>query len=262
MCTDAICAALTWSELGPSHHPTNNDPMLSNIPFYDLDNGDNADDFVIEPTVTFIADTTPSPTRLSVDPASKYLYALDLHLQDTKSDHMSFYRMSPSFDDQHLLAHMDAGLMASTTNRSDYLWEFQSLDSSDTTLRVVDDTAHHPAGIGFLKVPILDKPGFLLVRMFYTPSLPTTIISPASITSNTGCDRYSSFANLDGWKCCLTLHGCHPNWSITFPLHLCHGLLFTHALQSPSTVPLRPLWNVFVNQTLLVNMIMTFSFSI
>ncbi len=137
--------------------------MLSDIPFYDLDNGGDADDFVIEPTVTVIADTTSSPTHLLVNPASKYLYALDLHLQDTKSDHMSFYHMSPSLGNQHLLAHMDAGSMASTTNRSDYLWEFQPLDSLDTTLRVADDTAHHPAGIGFLKEPIIDKPGFLLV---------------------------------------------------------------------------------------------------
>jgi len=113
------------------------------------------------------------------------------------------------------------------------LWEFQLLHDSDTTLWVADDTAHHPTGIGFLKVPILDKSGFLLICTFYTPSLPMTIISPSSITSDIGCDGYSSFANLDGQKCCLTLHGCHPNQTITFPLQLCHGLLFMHALQPP-----------------------------
>jgi len=209
-CSDAICAALTWSELGSYPKAIYDDPTLSNIPFYDIDNYDDDDKLVLEPTVTFIADVHPTTTDSFVDPASKYLYALDLHLQDTKSDRTSFYCTSSYNDDQHLFAHMDAGSMANTTDRSDYLWDFQLLHASDTTLRVADNTAHHPTGIGFLRVPILDKPGFLLIHTFYTPSLPTTIISPSSITSETGCDGYSSFANLDGQKCCLTLHGCHP----------------------------------------------------
>jgi len=130
----------------------------------------------------------------------------------------------------HLYAHMDAGSMASTTDHFEYLWEYQSLHGSSATLRVADATPHHLTSIGFLKVPIVGSPGFLSVCTFYTPSLPATILSPASITSDHGCVGFSSFAKLDGQQCCLTLHGHSPSIDVIFPLQLRHGLLFTHAL--------------------------------
>jgi len=34
--------------------------------------------------------------------------------------------------------------------------------------------------------------------MFYTPSLPATILSQASIASDLKCCGYTSFANIDG----------------------------------------------------------------
>jgi len=72
---------------------------------------------------------------------------------------------------------------------------------------VADDTSHHPTGIGYLKVPTVESPGYASVWTFYTPSLPATTISPASIVSDLDCSRYSSFANLlDGQNSCLTLH--------------------------------------------------------
>ncbi len=67
---------------------------------------------------------------------------------------------------------------------------------------------------------------------FYTPSLPATILSPMSIASDLKCLGYSSFANLDGKNCCLTIHG-HDGNKITFPLQLQHGLLFTQQLHRP-----------------------------
>jgi len=115
-CTDTICAALTWSELGSYPKATCDDPPLSNIPLYDIDNYGDDDELVLEPTVTFIADVHPTTMDSFVDPAYKYLYVLDLHLQDTKSDRTSFYRTSSYNDDQHLFAHMDAGSMANTTD--------------------------------------------------------------------------------------------------------------------------------------------------
>jgi len=106
-------------------------------------------------------------------------------------------------------------------------------------LHVADATPHHLTGIGFLKVQIVGSPGFLFVHTFYTPSLPATILSPASITSNHGCVGFSSFAKLDGQQCCLTLHGHSPSIDVMFPLQIHHGLLFTHALihPSPDSVP-------------------------
>jgi len=115
-CSDAICAALTWLELGSYPKALHDDPTLSNIPFYDIGNYDDDNELVLEPTVTFIADVHLTTTDSFVDPASKYLYALNLHLQDTKSDRTSFYHNSSYTDDHHLFAHMDAGSMANTTD--------------------------------------------------------------------------------------------------------------------------------------------------
>ncbi len=53
-CTDAICAALTWLELGSYPKAIHDNPTLSNIPFYNFDNYDDNDKLVLEPTVTFI----------------------------------------------------------------------------------------------------------------------------------------------------------------------------------------------------------------
>jgi len=50
--------------------------------------------------------------------------------------------------------------MASTTNCHQFLWGFQSLHGSAATLRVADDTPHQPTGIGYLKVPIVEPPGY------------------------------------------------------------------------------------------------------
>jgi len=173
---------------------------------------------------------------LSVDPTSRYLYALDLHLQDTSSDQCTYYDQSMSFTiGPHLYAKKDAGSITSTTNHIDYLWDFHPLEGSTMTLCLADDTPHHPTVIGYLKVSTLGISGFLMVCTFITISLLATILSPAAITSDSGCLGYSSFTCLDGHDCCLTLHGPTSTVNITFPLQLCHGLLFTHALSLPSS---------------------------
>jgi len=40
--------------------------------------------------------------------------------------------------------------------------------SSTTTLCVADNMPHHPTGVGYLKVLMLDPPSLLLIRTFYT----------------------------------------------------------------------------------------------
>jgi len=227
----SICFSFSWYTT-PSF--PSDDVVDLSLPYYDLDDDDGS---VLEPIVDIVSDPVLYSDSYSMDPTSHYLYALDLHLQETQSNHSTFYAETVVFSpDSLLLAHMDAGSMANTTNRSDYLWDFKLLHGSVTTLHVADDTPHHPTGVGFLKVPTLGLPGFLLIRTFYTPSLPATILSPASITSDAGYIGYTSFARLDGQDCYLTLHGSPPtSEEIVFPLQFCHGLLFTHALIAPST---------------------------
>jgi len=226
-----VCPDLAWNAVLPSSTPRHIDNDLSTLPYYDLD-----DDYdsVIEPSVDFIANERVTTPNL-IDPTSKYLYALDLHLFETNSDRMQFYADPLPINEHILQAHMDAGSMMNTTNHVDYLWDFKPLQNVTTTLRVADDTPHHPIGIGFLKVPTHGSPDYLLVQTFYTPTLPATILSPASITTATGCQSYTSFANLNGRDCYLTLHGYSDNPDITFPLQFRNGLLFTRDLLSPSS---------------------------
>jgi len=227
-----VCPDLAWSAVLPSLTPGHTDNDLSTLPYYDLD-----DDYdsAIEPSVDFIANehvTTSNP----IDPTSKYLYALDLHLFETNSDCTQFYADPLPINEHILWAHMDAGSMTNTTNCVDYLWDFKLLQNVTTTLCVTDDTPHHPIGIGFLKVPMHGSPDYLLVQTFYTPTLPAIILSPASITTATGCQSYTSFANLNSQDCYLTLHGYSDTSNITFPLQFRNGLLFTHNLLSPSSM--------------------------
>jgi len=211
-----------------NNETTDDHHYVSHVPYYDLDNGD--DDSIIEPSLAIVSTSLNTPYPEIVDPTLQYLYALDLQLQMNKSNQDDFYKSPLHNDSDQLLAHMDAGSMASMTDQLDFLSEFQSLQDTATTLWVADDTPHYPIGIGYLKVPTIDPPGYTSVRTFYTPSLPVTILSPTSIASNLKCLGYSSFANLEGQNCCLTLHGSEDT-KITFPLQLQHGLLFTQTLQ-------------------------------
>jgi len=171
---------------------------------------DDDDGSVIEPSVDLVHAPLPPAPAPMVDPSSRYLYALDMHLQDTHSDCTCFYQTAllPPFSGTPLHAHMDAGSMASTMDCLAFLWDFQSLDGSATTLHVANATPHHPTGIGYLRVPVLESPGFTSVCTFYKPLLPATILSPMSIASDLHSLGYSSFANLDGQHCCLRIQIC------------------------------------------------------
>jgi len=89
--------------------------FVSNIPLYDSDDDDGS---VIEPSLDILCNPINQSSLDVVDPSSCYLYTLDLQLQSTKSDCTCFYQSSTTqtIDFRHLLAHMDAGWMASTSN--------------------------------------------------------------------------------------------------------------------------------------------------
>jgi len=114
-----VCPDLAWSELLPSSSNHQHNVNFSTVLYYDLD--DNIDS-VIESSINFISDDQPTCSA-SIDPTSKYLYALDLHLSEMKSDCTRFYANSLHGNEQSLQAHMDAGSMSSTTNWSNYLWD-------------------------------------------------------------------------------------------------------------------------------------------
>ncbi len=224
--SSSLFPPLLWSDSTSASVPVDSH-YVSDLHYYDLDD----DSAIIEPY------SPPSSTIScgSLDSSTKYLYALDLRLHETKQDHSAYFASPTSVSP--LLAHMDAGSMASTTNSLAFLWEFHPMDGSLITLRVANSTPHHPTGIGFLRIPILGPSGFASVWTFYTPSLPATIISPSSIATDLGCVGYSSFANLNGVHCSLTLHSASVSPDVVFPLQLRHGLLFTFPLQCPISLP-------------------------
>jgi len=229
--SDSICPDLAWNSLPLCSSNLHQHVNESTLLYYDFD---DTYDSIIEPSVDFVSDT-PSTCPMDVDPASKYLYALDLHLFATNLEHTQYYSTSLHQNEHVLQAHMDAGSMTSTMSHLDCLWDYKIIDGTSPTLCVADNTPHHPIGVGFVKVPISSTPDSLLICSFYTPMLPAIILSPASIASDTGCSSYTSFSNLNGQDCSLTLHGRDQKSTITFPLHFHHGLLFTHALTPPRT---------------------------
>jgi len=72
-----------WSDISSLSNNSSDPPLLS-IPYYDLD--DATPGSMLEPTVDIVPDPVLLSESFSVDPTSKYLYALDLHLQETRSD--------------------------------------------------------------------------------------------------------------------------------------------------------------------------------
>ena len=84
------------------------------LPYYDLDDDDGS---VLEPIVNIVSDPVLYSDSYSMDPTSHYLYALDLCLQETQSNHSTFYTETVVFSPGPLLlAHMDVGSMVNTTN--------------------------------------------------------------------------------------------------------------------------------------------------
>jgi hypothetical protein len=125
--------------------------------------------------------------------------------------------------------------MATTTDRLDFLHAYKPTVSSHVVLRVADNTEHRPIGVGYLKIPDSSPRGFVMVRCYHTPGLPTTIISPDAIARAHDCASYHSISNLDGTDCSLTLrHNKRTSQDIHFPLVLVRGLLYTQPLIKPT----------------------------
>jgi hypothetical protein len=92
--------------------------------------------------------------------SSTALHALSAHLCVHALSRTDFYRkiyaVTPTLlgPDAPLRAHTDGGSMATTTDHRDYLWDYRELTPAERrpVLRVADSRAHHPIGIGFLRV--------------------------------------------------------------------------------------------------------------
>ena len=139
--------------------------------------------------------------------------------------------------DTQLLAHMDGGSMTSTTDRRDYLFNLQPLTSGDRKVQLIvaDAGIHYPTHVGYLRVPTSSLSGYTDIRTYYTPSMPSTILSPSAISKAYKCEGHSSFASNIDDTCSVTLHHClDDKRDIHFQLQNIRGLLFTQSLIKPT----------------------------
>jgi GAG-pre-integrase domain len=133
-------------------------------------------------------------------------------------------------------AHADGGSMVSTTHLRTHLWHYRDGLDHDVLLRVADDHAHSPAGMGYLKIPVIGSSGTIMFPCYYTPTMPATIISPDAIGRSLGYRGYQSISNFDGQDCGLRLlHRISSAHDTIVPLTLIRGLLYTEQLVLPVT---------------------------
>jgi hypothetical protein len=200
------------------------------------------------------------------------LHALDMHLSVHALSRTEFYRhicaVTPDLlgPGAPLRAHTDGGSMATTTNRRDYLWDYHVLSAEEQRpiLKVADARAHHPVGVGFLRVPTEGSKGYHLAKCFYTPSLPATILSPSSMAREHCCSAgYTTTLAFNGKDCCVHLLSSEADQTdnIIIPQVLIHDLLFTLPLMPSSNPPVQrdviedkdpPMWTSADGQSLTV----------
>jgi hypothetical protein len=146
----------------------------------------------------------------SIDPGTRALNGLDIKAINYKMHRLDVYAMlkaDPNSllrcerdDGYKLHGHIDGGAQASTTHKRRAIWAFQWMSEKERAsirLKVADDTIHHPEGKGYVKVP-LEGNKSKFVRIYYTPTLPVTILSPTAMAKEHGCSGYSSVSFFDG----------------------------------------------------------------
>jgi GAG-pre-integrase domain len=205
------------------------------------------DDFADATSDEFLCSEPPVPLSdhqyldlciTQLDRRHTALYRHDLYVRTLGTTRIQHYTHLRSTH-PHLTcrAHADGGSMASTTDQLQYLWHYRAVPNIDVVLRVADSRGHQPTGIGYLKVPALNDYGWLFTECYYTPSMPTTIISPHAIASANCCTGHTLVSDFhDDHNCSLRLHHrLRRSQDLHVPLTLMRGLLYTSPLLPPVT---------------------------
>ena len=183
-----------------------------------------------------------------------YGFGAKRHEYGNPSVVQTYFRMNMLADPKDRLSsrgHMDGGAQASTTDNLDLLWNYKAYkreDRSPYTLQVADARPHHPVGSGFLRVPVVsDDPAdrtsptrYYDVECFYTPTMPTTIVSPSAMSKAHGCRGYSSVLLHDDDRCHIALHQCRKSPRVEIPAVNISGLLYTLPLLAHSDAQATP----------------------
>jgi hypothetical protein len=140
-------------------------------------------------------------------------------------------------------AHFDDGAQVSTTHIQSHLFAYQAFTDSKpcrVRLKSADGHRYTPTGYGILRVPAPNVDGYVPVLTFFTPEIPTCIISPQSV------ERLIPKRHLDS----TSLHKFSSAASFTFVLHhkqrrsqnisihgiLAGGLCYTEPLILPESM--------------------------
>ena len=185
----------------------------------------------------------------TIDPGTRALNGMEIKVLEFKLTAIAVYKMMKKDDPKSLLhydkktyhnihAHVDGGAQASTTNCEEIIWCIEWLSHAESLrirLKVADNNVHHPVARGYVKVP-LEGGKFKFVRIYFTPSLPVTILSPSDMAKEHGCAGYSSVSFFDGQASSVDLLHCRRrSQNIHIPVTLQAGLLFSQAIIPPTT---------------------------
>lgn len=183
----------------------------------------------------------------STDRASRSLNALTIQIRATGMDVKDFFQyvnrmgLNRHEDDTNdvIRGHIDGGSQGGTTDRLDLMWHVKLLPKNhQIKLNVADDFSHRPKAVGYLRVPVsksVDGLGYVLARVYWTPSLPVTIISPDALCREHDCRGYTAVSMRNG-SGQVELHHCKRlRQSVTIPASVLGGLLYSEPLIKPET---------------------------
>jgi hypothetical protein len=73
--------------------------------------------------------------------------------------------------------------MVSTTHDQANLWHYQDHLDHHVMLRVADDHAHSPVGMGYLKIPVIGPQGSIMFPMQLGDPLDTVVTTRSAIST-------------------------------------------------------------------------------
>jgi len=193
----------------------------------------------LAPDSTIVEANFLDECHAQADPLTHALYGMSPQLRELKvTSRLDVYKLhrENSLEDLDQRAHIDGGSQATTTNDLSLLWHFKYSVEPLPPLAVADAGRHQPVGVGYLRVPVQggDK-GYEMVRCYYTPTLPVTILSPDRMCHQYGCRGHTSITTL-GEKGSLELWHCRRRReNVLLPATVYRGLLYSDMLLLPHT---------------------------
>jgi len=187
------------------------------------------------PTTISVPDLPPVIQALHQ--ARNDIQALDILAVDYYNDlRISSVLLSPDLPPR---SHCDGGALATISDSLKYFWNYHEFTPEERVqqprLKVADATLHTPVGIGYLKIPCRQAPGYVFVIAFYILTIPATILSPDSLGRDLDCKGYHTYSDFKDDRALLQMIKCSScTGDLHFDLQRIRGLLFMDPLIAPT----------------------------